>query len=101
MKKSLGVIAREFGISMEKAKAEFAKVQPDGYSKSKWEVPTYNEETINQVAIENGEMQYFEWYCDNCGAHLNHQPFFRQNKGKWKCEICGYENIIDESQLRL
>lgn len=99
MKKPLSVIAKEFGISYEKAVEEFSDKEPEGYSHSEYHVPMYDEDTINQTAIENNEMQYFEWYCDNCGAHLNHQFGFVQNNGVWKCERCGYENEINKDHL--
>lgn len=101
MKKPLSVIAKEFGISFEKAAAEFADKDPDGYSHSEYHVPMYDEDTINETAIENNEMQYFLWYCDNCNAYLNHQFGFRNNDGTWKCEKCGHINYIDKDNLNL
>ena len=34
------------------------------------------------------------WYCDNCGAVLNNQPWFNDHKYTWKCKECGYKNSI-------
>ena len=35
-----------------------------------------------------------DWYCDNCGAHLNNQKYFNDHKYTWKCKECGYKNSI-------
>lgn len=35
-----------------------------------------------------------DWYCDNCGAHLNTQKNFNDHKYVWKCKECGYKNSI-------
>ena len=99
MKKTLEEIAREFGISFEKAKEEFKDIRPDGYLKRLFEVPTYDEDTINQVAIDNNEMQYFEWYCDECAAYLNIQEGFNCETGEWECTNCGNVNKINKDNI--
>lgn len=40
-----------------------------------------------------------EWYCDECGAHLNEQEDFDDNLPSWKCTACGYENRLDASEI--
>lgn len=100
MKKPLSRIAKEFGISFAKASLEFADKEIAKHSEN-YGVPMYDEDTINQTAIENKEFQYFDWYCDECDAKLNWQPGFRNNNGTWKCEKCGHINYIDKDNLTL
>ncbi len=40
-----------------------------------------------------------EWYCDRCGAHLNEQTGFNDYLSRWKCQMCGYENKLDISEI--
>ena len=40
-----------------------------------------------------------EWYCDECGAHLNEQEGFDDHLPAWKCRVCGYENKLDISEI--
>lgn len=35
-----------------------------------------------------------QWFCDNCGAHLNRQEKFNTKTGKWVCSKCNYENDV-------
>ena len=37
----------------------------------------------------------YDWYCDNCLAHLNNQNGFVVENGAWTCTNCGYINKID------
>lgn len=37
-----------------------------------------------------------EFYCDQCGAHLNEQEDFDDHVGEWKCRACGFVNEISE-----
>ncbi len=37
-----------------------------------------------------------EFYCDQCGAHLNEQDGFDDHMTPWECTACGYENEISE-----
>lgn len=45
-----------------------------------------------------------EWFCDNCGAHLNEQEGFDDHKTYWICKACGnknslsYEDIYDNNE---
>lgn len=36
-----------------------------------------------------------EWYCDQCGAHLNEQEGFDDQRHIWNCTACGYPNRIE------
>ncbi len=45
------------------------------------------------------DLSEIDWYCDNCNAYLNIQTGFNANCGSWECEECGYENLIDESEI--
>lgn len=40
-----------------------------------------------------------EWYCDQCGAHLNEQEGFDDHLPEWKCTACGYANPIGIDQI--
>lgn len=40
-----------------------------------------------------------EWYCDNCGAHLNEQEGFDDHLPAWKCAACGYENQLESDEI--
>lgn len=37
----------------------------------------------------------YDWYCDNCDAHLNNQSGFSGESGSWVCTKCGTLNYID------
>lgn len=39
-----------------------------------------------------------DWYCDNCGAHLNSQLGFGAGT-TWTCRKCGYENDVSEDNI--
>ncbi|MBQ6441506.1 MAG: protein kinase [Lachnospiraceae bacterium] len=39
------------------------------------------------------------WICDQCGAMLNIQEGFRQQRGEWACTECGFVNKIAQSEL--
>lgn len=41
----------------------------------------------------------YDWYCDNCDAHLNNQSGFTGESGSWECEKCGYINSIDSGNV--
>ena len=41
-----------------------------------------------------------DWFCDNCGTHLNNQPNFDDRKYIWKCKKCGYKNSISAANIR-
>ena len=45
------------------------------------------------------DLSKIEWHCDNCDALLNDQDGFDADCGTWKCEECGHENLIDESEI--
>lgn len=36
----------------------------------------------------------YDWYCDNCDAHLNNQIGFSGDGGMWTCAKCGYVNDV-------
>lgn len=40
-----------------------------------------------------------DWWCDNCGAHLNFQDGFDDNYDTWECTECGYNNSITEDDI--
>ena len=40
-----------------------------------------------------------EWYCDNCGAHLNEQKHFNDHKYTWVCTECGYKSSISWNNI--
>ena len=40
-----------------------------------------------------------EWYCDNCGAHLNEQEGFTDKNPVFICQKCGHENKMDYSEI--
>lgn len=101
MKRSIKFIAKEFNKSFEEVSNLLSDVAPDGRSKSDYEVPTYSEETVTKAAYDKGELDYFDWYCDKCGAFLNHQFGFVNHGDTWKCECCGYENSISKDDIIL
>ncbi len=39
------------------------------------------------------------WFCDGCGDSLNMQEGYTDTQGKWKCTICGFENIISDEEI--
>lgn len=41
----------------------------------------------------------YEWYCDNCDAHLNHQSGFTNESGSWKCDVCGWLNDVSKKNV--
>jgi DNA-directed RNA polymerase subunit M/transcription elongation factor TFIIS len=41
----------------------------------------------------------FDWYCDNCGAYLNSQPYFSEKRNSWTCKECGYKNRITADNI--
>lgn len=40
-----------------------------------------------------------EWYCDQCGAHLNEQEGFDDHLPSWKCLKCGFENKLSVGEI--
>ena len=40
-----------------------------------------------------------DWFCDNCGALMNHQAGFTCAFGTWTCEECGYENDVSADNI--
>lgn len=40
-----------------------------------------------------------EWYCDQCGAHLNEQPGFDDHLNQWQCRKCGHINSISFDEI--
>lgn len=40
-----------------------------------------------------------EWYCDECGGHLNEQPGFDDHLPAWQCRRCGHINPINFDRL--
>lgn len=40
-----------------------------------------------------------DWYCDYCGAYLNMQTDFSDNKYIWKCEECGRKSSISSDNI--
>ena len=40
-----------------------------------------------------------EWYCDNCGVHLNEQAGFDDHLDAWQCRRCGYINPISSDEI--
>ena len=41
----------------------------------------------------------YDWYCDNCDAHLNNQAGFTTDNGTWTCTKCGYDNDVSEDNI--
>ena len=39
------------------------------------------------------------WYCDNCGAHMNNQVGFTTKNGRYTCKICGYNNDVSPNNI--
>lgn len=42
-----------------------------------------------------------DWYCDKCGAYLNYQDGFDDNKYLWKCTECGFKSSISKDNILL
>lgn len=40
-----------------------------------------------------------DWYCDKCGAYLNSQNGFDDNKYLWKCTECGFKSSISKDNI--
>lgn len=40
-----------------------------------------------------------DWYCDKCGAYLNNQNNFDDNKYLWKCTECGFKSSISKDNI--
>jgi DNA-directed RNA polymerase subunit RPC12/RpoP len=40
-----------------------------------------------------------DWWCDRCGAQLNNQFGFDDNKYTWKCTECGHKNSISRDNI--
>lgn len=40
-----------------------------------------------------------DWYCDYCGAYLNMQTDFSDNKYIWKSEECGRKSSISSDNI--
>lgn len=40
-----------------------------------------------------------EWYCDECGAHLNEQNGFDDHQPEWICTVCGYHNKLSYDDI--
>ncbi|HEM3671965.1 TPA: Sec23/Sec24 zinc finger-containing protein [Streptococcus suis] len=47
----------------------------------------------------SGRFPDVDWYCDHCGAHLNVQSGFDDNKYIWKCEECGRKSSISHDNI--
>lgn len=39
------------------------------------------------------------WFCDGCGTFLNVQPGFSDDKERWTCTECGFENDITQDNI--
>lgn len=94
-KKSITYLAKTLGSSIEEVKSTIEElgIVPDGRSHSKYQVPTYSEQTAKELAyhLHNDKI---EWYCDNCNDRLDFQSGFSRNCGSWTCTKCGCENEI-------
>lgn len=55
---------------------------------SKWQCESCGYE----LSADEFEDDYIFWFCDECGAYLNHQEGFDRKANKWVCTSCGYEN---------
>ena len=40
-----------------------------------------------------------DWFCDCCGAYLNIQDHFDDNKYIWKCTVCGHKSSISKDNI--
>jgi len=40
-----------------------------------------------------------KWYCDKCNDYLNKQEGFNDYLGTWKCQRCGFVNIISDQNI--
>lgn len=100
MKKSAKFAAKDLHIGYDLAKEILSNYEPDGRSKSEYSVPTYSDETIEQAAYDYNIVEYYDWYCDECGENLNLQGCFGTTNRHWKCTNCGHVNFIDASEVR-
>lgn len=41
----------------------------------------------------------YDWYCDQCDAHLNNQSGFTGENGTWQCVKCGALNFINRENV--
>ncbi|MBQ7235711.1 MAG: hypothetical protein IJX03_00960, partial [Clostridia bacterium] len=39
------------------------------------------------------------WFCDKCNDYLNKQEGFNDYLGTWKCQRCGFVNIISDQNI--
>ena len=46
-----------------------------------------------------GRFENIDWYCDRCGAYLNDQNGFDDNKYVWRCSKCGHKNSISKDNI--
>lgn len=54
---------------------------------------------INYIEWDKGELEDYDWYCDNCRARLDYQDGFDTRCGEWKCTECGHVNEISLDQV--
>ena len=55
---------------------------------------------IYNIQWAGDELNDCDWYCDECGDHLNAQVGFDTIFATWECEKCGYENEINSDNIR-
>lgn len=92
-------ISNELSISNEIVVNEINKIKHTDYNIGN-DTIMYDLDTAFEVAANLGKTHMFDWYCDNCDEYLNEQEGFENNKGKWKCTKCGFENIISKENLK-
>ncbi len=69
-----------------------------GYAERHWDFIMWDEEIIYEISDDR--FPGIVWHCDNCGAYLNIQTGFDDQKRIWKCTECGYKNSISASNIR-
>ena len=55
---------------------------------------------IYDIEWDKGELEDYEWYCDNCNERLDYQDGFDCRCGEWKCSECGHLNAISLENIR-
>ncbi len=62
-------------------------IEPEEYE------PTYSGDDMDK------RFPGIEWYCDQCGEHLNEQEGFDDHLEAWQCRRCGHINLISTEEI--
>ncbi len=79
----------------------YRHISEDGTIRDKLHYLLHREEYESFYEGDDLDKQFpgVEWYCDRCGDYLNVQDGFDDHQPAWICRKCGYENLLNCSEI--